>query len=89
MPRLRKADLYRATTNARIILANKNPPAKNRCGYQCSLESEGKNNATRASQFVFVIDLRRIIGADIRDIKGNYGLLFAHYAQLRPHRLPR
>jgi hypothetical protein len=72
-----------------LFLVDKNPPTKNRNGYQCSLESEGKNNAARASQFVFVIDLLRIIGANVRDIKGNYGLIFAHYAQLRPHRLPR
>ena len=71
------------------FLVGEESPAKHRGSYQCSLESESKDDATRTSQFVFVIDLLGIIGADLRDIKGNYGLLFAHDAQLRSHRLPR
>ena len=52
----------RSDKRAALSLVNKDPPAKNSNGYQCCLKSEGKNNATRASQFVFVIDLLRIIG---------------------------
>jgi hypothetical protein len=71
------------------FLVEKELPAHYDNGYQCSLEGESKNDAACASQFVLVIQLLRIVSANISDIEGNYGLISAHYAQLRPHRLPR
>lgn len=64
-------------------------PAESTSDHDRYLEDEGKDYAPRASQFVFVIKISWLIGANVGDIEGDDGFLSAHYAQHWPHRLLR